>query len=96
MSDVCLVLMPYAAVERPSIALGLLKARLQQAKLEPTILYPNIQFAEEIGLDVYAMISENFIETFLGEWTFSGVLFPEFNPNHSEYFDLACLNSQCL
>lgn len=88
MSDVCLVLMPYAAVERPSIALGLLKARLQQAKLEPTILYPNIQFAEEIGLDVYAMISENFIETFLGEWTFSGVLFPEFNPNHSEYFDL--------
>jgi ribosomal peptide maturation radical SAM protein 1 len=85
---VCLVLMPYAAIERPSIALGLLKSCLQQAKIKPAILYPNIQFSEEIGLDVYKIFSEYYIESFVGEWTFSGMLFPDFEPNHQEYFDL--------
>jgi hypothetical protein len=57
MVDVCLVLMPYAAVERPSIALGLLKASLEKSHIKPAILYPNIWFASEIGLNVYRAIS---------------------------------------
>jgi hypothetical protein len=35
MLDVCFILMPYAAVERPSIAIGLLKASLNQKISNP-------------------------------------------------------------
>jgi ribosomal peptide maturation radical SAM protein 1 len=85
--DVCLVLMPYANIQLPSIALGLLKECLQKSKIESAVLYPNIQFAEEIGLSLYTTISQRFTTTLLGEWTFSGVLFPGFQPNHSEYLN---------
>ena len=61
MIDVLLILMPYAAVERPSIGLGLLKASLQEADVESVVLYPNLWFAEEIGLDVYKGISGGFL-----------------------------------
>jgi ribosomal peptide maturation radical SAM protein 1 len=87
MTDVCLVLMPYAAIELPSIALGLLKVCLQKAQIKPVVLYPNLQFTQEIGLDLYTVISQRFTESLLGEWTFSGVLFPDFQPDHSEYFN---------
>jgi magnesium-protoporphyrin IX monomethyl ester (oxidative) cyclase len=80
--------MPYAAVERPSIGLGLLKASLQEADVESVVLYPNLWFAEEIGLDVYKGISGGFLELFFGEWTFSGAAFPDFHPAHDEYFRL--------
>jgi magnesium-protoporphyrin IX monomethyl ester (oxidative) cyclase len=85
MTDVCLVLMPYAGISRPSIALGLLKASLQQNDIQAAVLYPNIWFAEEIGLDAYETLSEEFIETLLGEWTFAGAAFPDFVPDHAEY-----------
>jgi ribosomal peptide maturation radical SAM protein 1 len=86
MTDVCLVLMPYASVERPSIALGLLKARLQQQQIKTVTCYPNITFAGEIGLDLYAPLGNVWIRHFLGEWTFSQVAFPEFQPDDFEYF----------
>lgn len=89
MTDVCLVLMPYASVERPSIALGLLKASLQHSEIRSTVLYPNIWFAQEIDLDMYTAFSDVFIMNFLGEWTFSGAAFPDFQPDHSEYLRLA-------
>ncbi len=88
MVDVCLVLMPYAAVERPSIALGLLKACLRDNEIETAVLYPNLWFAEEIGLNVYQGISFTYPELFLGEWTFSGAAFPDFNPDHNKYLQL--------
>ncbi|GAA6615654.1 RiPP maturation radical SAM C-methyltransferase [Scytonema sp. NUACC26] len=88
MTDVCLVLMPYASIERPSIALGLLKACLQQSEIQTAVLYPNIWFAQEIGLDVYTALSDVLVMDFLGEWTFSGTAFPDFQPDHSEYFRL--------
>src|SRR3712207_6795380 len=85
MVDVCLVSMPYAAPERPSIALGLLKACLTQKGIQALALYPNIWFAEEIGLYKYAAISNSSPHLLMGEWTFSGVAFPDFQPDHSEY-----------
>ncbi|HEY9769000.1 MAG TPA: RiPP maturation radical SAM C-methyltransferase [Coleofasciculaceae cyanobacterium] len=96
MTDVCLVLMPYASVERPSIALGLLKSRLQQQQIKTKTCYPNINFAEEIGLDVYTSLSDVLIMHFLGEWTFSQLAFPEFQPNDLEYFRLVKLRSPQL
>lgn len=86
MTDVCLVLMPYAAMERPSLALGLLKASLQENGITPAVLYPNLWFAEDIGIYKYKVISEALAAGFVGEWTFSGVAFPEFESDHAEYF----------
>src|SRR5919202_4480314 len=86
MTDVCLVLMPYAAMERPSLALGLLKASLTESGINSTVLYPNLSFAQEIGIYNYKIISEGLAAYFVGEWTFSGVAFPDFEPNHSDYF----------
>lgn len=86
MTDVCLALMPYAAMERPSLALGLLKASLTESGINSTVLYPNLWFAQEIGIYNYKIISEGLAAHFVGEWTFSGVAFPDFEPNHSDYF----------
>ncbi len=87
MMDVCLVSMPYAGIERPSLALGLLKACLTHSGIESTVLYPNIWFAEEIGIYKYKVISENLATHFVGEWTFSGAAFPNFEPDNLEYFN---------
>jgi ribosomal peptide maturation radical SAM protein 1 len=88
MIDVALVLMPYAAIQRPSIGLGLLKASLEQNQISSKVVYPNIWFAQEIGLDVYAALSNILTMDFVGEWTFSGAAFPDFQPDHSEYLRL--------
>jgi len=85
MSDVCLVLMPYAGIERPSLALGLLKASLKDNGIESTALYPNLWFANEIGIPNYKELADVYTGDFLGEWTFSGAAFPEFHPDH-RYF----------
>ncbi len=88
MNEICLTLMPYAAIKRPSIALGLLKSCLRQTNIKSAILYSNIQFAEEIGLGFYKIFSDYCIDSFVGEWTFYGMLFSDFEPNHQEYFNL--------
>jgi ribosomal peptide maturation radical SAM protein 1 len=94
MPEVCLVQMPYAAVERPSLALGVLKASLDRRGLGCRVLYPNSWFAEEIGLEVYAGINSFTFNTLLGEWTFSAAAFPEFAPDHAEFFALAVVYSE--
>ena len=73
--DICLVTMPFASVERPSMALGMLKGALAETGLETTCLYPNLKFAELIGVDNYN--AYNFIrpEDLVGEWTFADALF---------------------
>jgi magnesium-protoporphyrin IX monomethyl ester (oxidative) cyclase len=92
MTDVCLVLMPYAGIERPSIALGLLKASLIESGIEVSVLYPNLWFAQEIGIYQYKVISDGFAGSFVGEWTFSGAAFPDFQPDHSDYFNTIASN----
>jgi magnesium-protoporphyrin IX monomethyl ester (oxidative) cyclase len=88
MTDVCLVVMPYAEVERASLALGILKAVLTERDIPTAVFYPNLWLAEDIGLDVYSVICNSFVEDLVGEWTFSGAAFPGFEPDHSAYFDL--------
>lgn len=85
MTDICLVSMPYASLNGPSIALGLLKATLEQAQIQTTVLYPNIWFAEEIGLDVYIALFEGKNEELINEWTFSKAAFPGFEADESIY-----------
>ncbi len=93
MTDVCFVLMPYAGIERPSIALGLLKASLQKVGIDATIVYANLWFASEIGLFSYSHLTNELSPTnMIGEWTFSKAAFPDFQANDREFLNLATLN----
>lgn len=75
--DICLVNMPYAALPRPSLALGLLKGILAEAGLAADVLYLNLEFAERIGLRRYHVCSAQMpTELLVGEWTFAAAAFP--------------------
>ena len=83
--DVCLVNMPYAALNRPSLALGLLKAILEREGIAVGVVYPNLWFAEEVGLPLYHL-SGLFSKEFLaGEWTFAAAAFPDAVRDDEEY-----------
>ena len=84
--DICLVTMPYASVERPSIALGLLKEKLGETQLETTCLYANLTFAERIGVENYNLLQFIKPEDRDGEWTFCDALFGSNRPE-DDYLD---------
>lgn len=75
MSDIVFVQMPFAGVERPSLALGLFTAALRTAGLETEAIYANIQFAETIGLPAYMLMRMAAPTSLLGEWVFSASAF---------------------
>jgi ribosomal peptide maturation radical SAM protein 1 len=83
--DVCLTLLPYIAIERPSLALGLLKSALTKAGIQAKVLYTNLLFAETIGVDVYKFFTVLPYMNLLAEWTFSHKAFPEFSSDHDAY-----------
>lgn len=85
--DVCLVSMPYTLLNQPSLALSLLKPALAGAGIPAACFYPCLEFAEEIGLDVYSFLFEAKQEFLVGEWTFAGAAFPDF-PADPEYLDV--------
>ena len=86
--DVCLVSMPFAEVQRPSIALGLLKAALTRAGIESEVVYGNFYFAESIGLVAYEAMQSAPTDHLIGEWCFSNLLFPTAPRNDEEYLNL--------
>lgn len=71
--DVCLVLMPYADISRPSLALGILKACLKESGIRCAVEHANLQFAEQLG---WGMPDLPYLERLLGEWLFSSAAFP--------------------
>ena len=88
---------PYVAVQRPSIALSVLKAALSQVGIDSTVVYPNIWWAEEIGLGTYEVVASTQNDDLLGEWIFAGAAFPDFHTDEQAYFDLLNLDvSQVL
>src|SRR6266545_1159713 len=83
-ADVCLVSMPYASLSRPSMALGLLKAILEEGGMRAAVVHANLLFAEAIGLRRYEVITEGSPIVFLsGEWTFAGAAFAD-DPRREE------------
>ena len=80
--DICLVNPPYADVVRPSLGLGLLQARLARAGLRTATVYANLLFWERVGMFAYDFASV--LMHSLGEWTFSGVAFPELAQHQDE------------
>lgn len=80
--------MPFADVQRPSIALGLLKAALARAYIESEVVYGNFHFAESIGLVAYDAMQSAPTDHLIGEWCFSDLLFPDVPQNDEEYLNL--------
>nr|GAJ37819.1 hypothetical methyltransferase PH0819 [Bradyrhizobium sp. DOA9] len=85
--QIVLVNMPMSAVERPSLALGLLKSALSGAGLRSNIVYANIWFLEYVGLLDYCLLESSPPEEALVDWLFAGVAFPEFEPDHEAFLD---------
>lgn len=89
---IVLVNMPYGYLPAPSLALGLLKARLVDAGLPTETRYANIAFAEKIGAGLYVRLSGK-TWMMLGEWTFAGSAFPDFQPDHDAYLGAATVSA---
>jgi ribosomal peptide maturation radical SAM protein 1 len=69
---VLLLNMPFVSVSRPAIGIALLKARLAQEGIECITAYPNLLFAERVGLENYRLIDEKLSHAlFLGDWLFA-------------------------
>ncbi|MET0553740.1 MAG: RiPP maturation radical SAM C-methyltransferase [Vicinamibacteria bacterium] len=83
--DVALVRMPYSETGQPSLALGLLKAGCDQQGITSQVLSAHLQFAEEIGPALHDLIFASYPGTLIGEWTFAGTLFPDFQPDDEAY-----------
>ena len=74
--DVCLVNMPYAALPRPSMALGLLQALLTEHGIATATAYANLWFAEHAGLRSYQLCAAQVpTDLLIGEWTFRAAAF---------------------
>ena len=77
MSDVLFLQMPFAGLERPSLALGLFTASLREARIPVQSIYANLSFAEKIGLLSYVLIRSSSPSSLLGEWIFAESAFGE-------------------
>lgn len=73
--DMLFVSMPYAAVERPSLALGTLAAALNGEGISTRTIHGNMVFAERIGPAMYEMLNNSDITLQIGEWSFSEAAF---------------------
>lgn len=93
--DVCLVSMPYAAIERPSIALGLLTAELRGAGIAVESLYGCLDFAAIVGLDTYDRILQSRTTLFAGEWSFAAAAFPEMDVADPAYVEQCASETGC-
>jgi ribosomal peptide maturation radical SAM protein 1 len=83
--DVILVSMPYASVERPSVALGTLAAALKRDGISVRTIHGNLLFAERIGREAYEGINNSDITIQMGEWTFSQAAFGNIASNIDDY-----------
>ncbi len=85
--DIVLVNMPFAAIQRPSIALGTLKSILRDTGLSVHTAYANLWYAEYIGIDSYLRVERTRSQDVLGDWIFGSAAFPEHDPDHARYLD---------
>ena len=85
MIDVALVCMPSVGVERPSLALSILKEELKSKGVGAKVYYSNIAFANLIGYKCYSKLSKYPTELNVFEWIFSDAIFKKSNKKEEEY-----------
>lgn len=79
MSEVGLIIMPWASTSMPSIALGLLKSVLNEKNISADVHYLNIMLAKLMDKELYEDISGS--TTYASEWIFSKYLSGEIAEN---------------
>jgi ribosomal peptide maturation radical SAM protein 1 len=85
-TDVVLVVMPFADVERPAIGVSLLLAAARAAGWSAGVEYLNVDFAERVGAELYSTISDALAPDLLtGEWVFADEVFGERIPPAADY-----------
>ncbi|HXM49711.1 MAG TPA: RiPP maturation radical SAM C-methyltransferase [Pyrinomonadaceae bacterium] len=86
MKKVLLLSMPMGALERPSLGLSLLKARLNELGVECDVRYLTFAFAEFIGQGNYQwMCYELPYTAFAGDWSFTQALYGDQPEVEQEY-----------
>jgi ribosomal peptide maturation radical SAM protein 1 len=84
---ITLVLMPFSDIERPSLALGLLKAALTRDGLSADVIYANLLFAQRVGIHASNLPLRIWATSLIGEWVFAGAAFPDFSPSDDRYLE---------
>ena len=87
-TDVVLVVMPFADVDRPAIGVSLLQSAAKHAGWSVVIEYCNISFAELVGEQTYATLAGGLAPDVLaGEWIFADDVFGDRIPCPQDYID---------
>jgi len=75
--QVLLVSMPFGALERPALSLGLLKAHCRRLQISCETQYLTFRFADRIGVGDYLWLCSDAVPytAFAGEWIFSAALY---------------------
>ena len=84
-APVVLVNMPVSGIERPSIALGLIKTILTDAGIGTSVSYANLWFVEHFGLSVAQTLITCRPEDAVVDWLFGAAAFPDFAPDHARF-----------
>jgi len=74
---VALVVMPFAATDRPNLAVGLLQAGLRQQGIAADTKYFNLTFERFLSREEYRRLAITNMTPLAGEWVFSQVYFGE-------------------
>ena len=93
---ICLVNPPGAAVERPSIGLGIIKSILSRAGHYVKVHYENLRYAEFIGIDLYRAILTVDSKIALLDWLFAESAFPDFAPCSESYLARVFVSSSTI
>ena len=94
MPRVALVNMPFASPRWPSLGLGLLKAGLARQGIACDVVYLNLDFAEQIGLEDYLWLADSFGFVLGGERLFAKHFFGEGRlPDDERYYREVLLRS---
>jgi ribosomal peptide maturation radical SAM protein 1 len=91
MHRVALVSMPFAAIEYPSLALGLFKSRLDRDGIPCDVHYLNMSFAEMVGHPSYSTLVTQPPAYFAAEQLFAEAAFGSLVRGDQAYYDEAGL-----
>lgn len=75
-SDILLVCLPWASIEQPSLAFGLVKALLARDGMSVDVRYFNLDFAAAVGLDRYRSLKDR--DVLACDWIFAEAMFGRF------------------
>jgi ribosomal peptide maturation radical SAM protein 1 len=78
--------MPFAALDRPTLGLSLLKAHLREHGVACDVRYPAFAYADFVGVEEYLWLHAGLPYTaFAGDWTFTADLYGPSDRRDAEY-----------